>query len=42
MKEVWRLVNQDGLSYDAAIDKVAAEKKQQDLEYQEMQTKKHE
>ncbi len=41
MKEVWQLVNDRGLSYDEAVDIVAAERKRQEAEYQELQRVKH-
>tara|TARA_R100001463_G_scaffold47389_6_gene96230 strand:- start:1118 stop:1270 length:153 start_codon:yes stop_codon:yes gene_type:complete len=42
MKEVWRLMHEEQRSYDEAIDIVAAERQQRELEYQELQMSKHE
>ena len=42
MKEVWRLMNEEQMSYDQAIDVVAAQRKQQETEYQERQMINHE
>ncbi len=42
MKEVWRLMQEEQMSYDEAIDTVAAERQQRELEYQERQMENYE
>jgi len=42
MKEVWRLMQEEQMSYDDAIDTVAAERQQRELEYQERQMENYE
>ncbi len=42
MKEVWRLMQEEQMSYDEAIDIVAAERQQRELEYQERQMENYE
>ena len=42
MKEVWRLMQEEQMSYDEAIDVVAAERQRRELEYQELQMQNYE
>ena len=42
MKEVWRLMQEEGMSKDEAYDTVAEERRLRELEYKELEMQRYE